>query len=155
MARTVFAYQKIQGPRQLPVAGEAFQFRTEIVRRPGTGKSGKFFVRGHHVAGEKIARRIGAPIEINGCQHGFEGVYEQALFTAAASRFLASAQLQITAQIEPMRGCEKMRGADQVILDQRELAFREIPETGEQPFADQPTENRIAQEFEAFVVGRG
>jgi hypothetical protein len=47
-----------------------------------------------------------------------------------------------------------MRGAYKMVLDERELAFGEAAEMREQPVADKPAEDGVAEELEAFIIGR-
>ena len=148
------ATQEIKRAGQLSIPREAFQFGAEIVRRPGTGQFSEYFIGRHHDTRARRSRAASAPpSEINRCQDGLESIHQQTLFAAAAGGFLAAAQLQIPAEIELVRGGQQMRGADQVVLEQGKLAFSEIPKAGKQPFADEPAENRVAQEFKAFVIG--
>jgi len=45
-------------------------------------------------------------------------------------------------------------GADEVVFDQRQLAFGEATEAVEEPLADETAQDGIAQELKALVVRR-
>ena len=98
----------------------------------------------------------GAAVQIHRRQYCLEGVHQQSLLGPAARRFLSTAQMQISPEIEALRRGQQMQRADQMILEQRKLAFVEIPEMPKQPFADQPAQNRSRPETQAarYRAGR-
>ena len=98
------------------------------------------------------ARGIHTAIQINGRQHSLKGINKEALLGTSTGGFLTPAQVKMTAQIQAMRGGKQMRSADQMVFQQRKLAFVEIGEAREQPFAHQPAKDGIAQEFEPLVI---
>ncbi len=155
IAGTAFAGGMILRAGKVPVPRETLQFGTEIVGRSRACQFQQRIVGGQCIPGQKVARGVRPAVQIDSGQHGFKRIGKQAVFRASASRIFAAAELQIPSQVQLLGGSEKMRGAYQMVLQQRQLALGEVREAFEQPFADQTAEDRISEEFKALVVGAG
>ena len=81
---------------------------------------------------------------------------DSAIVAAAAGLsggFFASSQMQVPAELQPVRRGQKVRRADEMIFQKGKLAFGEVGKTREKPLADKPAQNGIAQKFQAFIIG--
>jgi len=152
MARAILSHKLIFRPRQRTVACQPIEFGTKIARRPGTGQSREILLVRNRLMDDYRARRIHPAIQIDSRQHSLKCVDEEALLGTSTGGFLTAAKVKMTAQIQTMSGGKQMRGADQMVFQQRELALIEIGEACEQPFAHQPAKYRIAKEFEPLVI---
>src|ERR1035438_10925102 len=101
------------------------------------------------MSADETAGGFDAAVQVNGCDEGFQSISQQRFPSAAAAHFLAAAQLQIAAKVEPSRYDVQVGGAYQVGFDLGERAFAGLGVAEDEGFGNEKTEDRTTPEFPA------
>src|ERR1700690_110370 len=141
----------VTGRRQIEGARDFLESALEI------GKGGVLvlfqFLRGaQDVPYHELPRFADSGIELDGRDQGLDGVRQQSLLDPAAAQLLAAAEQQILAQSDLPGDFVQVRGAHQIVLEDGETALAVGGIAADERFADQKSEDRIAEEFELLVV---
>ena len=99
-----------------------------------------------------VACDLPALVEIDGAEHGLEGVLEVRRALPSAAYFLTMPQEQILAEPEPRRELRERRRADDARARLRELALGEIWEMRIKICAGGKLQHSISQKLKALVV---
>src|SRR5580692_5236003 len=95
---------------------------------------------------------INSTVQVNGAENRLEGIHQQGLFRAAAGLLLASAQLQVVAQMDVLRIFDEIGGAHKKTFQLRKLSLRQIRMRPKEKIADKKPQYRVSEEFELLVV---
>jgi len=100
----------------------------------------------------KAAGGIDAAIGMNGGDDGFEGVRQQSAALAPTIPLFPLAEAQMLTEIQAEGALIEVGRADELSFPLGKLAFTDTGVAGDEAFADDEAEYRIAQKLKLFVV---
>ncbi len=124
-------------------------------RLSGTQFDGKTFGGfAHHPAADEESHGLQTAIEKKRAHHSFHGIREHGASAAQAAALFAAAQTQMLAQVDFLRHLRHVLAADQPGTNARQFAFAPLRMQGEERLGHHKTQHRVAEIFEALIVGR-
>ena len=124
-----------------------------LTRAPWEGGESPATVEvGFERAGDEVARGVEPAVEVNGREHGLEGVGQQSALAPAARFLLAAPDSQELAEAEPRGGARQSLRAHQTVLHARQLAFGHLRVRAVEHLGDDEAEHRVADELQRLVV---
>src|SRR5262249_9756581 len=97
-------------------------------------------------------RLFNSAVEVDRAEHSLECIDEERLLGSSSGLFFALPQIQVAAQMNPLRVFDQIRGTHEESFQFRKLALAESGMRLKKKVGDQKAQNRIAEKFELFVI---